>query len=396
MLIACLLVPSLGLACVLAERPHLASRPVALTDVGQSRVLDCTSMAARYNIRPGLPLREATALCPSLIVVEERPARTARAAEALIEALGTVSPLVEAAAPGEVYADLRGLDGLYPRRDLLTHAILVAAPAILRPRLGLADTRFTAAIAARAAAPGEARAVEPAEAAGFLAVQPASWLPLGTAVLERLRLFGITTIGGLAALPAHAVQAQFGTPGWRAWLAARGEDPTPLRPRPFEAERVIEVAQHEPPLIGREAVTLTVEQLLGRALRQPRALRRFVRSVRVRATTEGDQLWERTQVLREPTGDPDRIWHAVRPLLEYAEYPGPIATLELELGGLTAESGRQSSLLDAERVRRRDQMDEMVRHLKLRYGLSPVARMVEVEPWSRIPERRWALMDYDP
>ena len=30
------------------------------------------------------------------------------------------------------------------------------------------------------------------------------------------------------------------------------------------------------------------------------------------------------------------------------------------------------------------------------FRLSPVARVVEVERWSRIPERRWALMDYDP
>ena len=38
----------------------------------------------------------------------------------------------------------------------------------------------------------------------------------------------------------------------------------------------------------------------------------------------------------------------------------------------------------------------MVRHLKVRYGQSPLARVVAVEPWSRIPERRLALMDYDP
>jgi len=37
-----------------------------------------------------------------------------------------------------------------------------------------------------------------------------------------------------------------------------------------------------------------------------------------------------------------------------------------------------------------------VRQLKARYGRSPVAQVVEVEPWSRIPERRHALIDYDP
>ena len=36
------------------------------------------------------------------------------------------------------------------------------------------------------------------------------------------------------------------------------------------------------------------------------------------------------------------------------------------------------------------------RQLKARYGVSPLFRIVEVEPWSRIPERRHALMPYDP
>jgi DNA polymerase-4/protein ImuB len=203
-------------------------------------------------------------------------------------------------------------------------------------------------------------------------------------------------MGAYAALPGHAVEAQFGPAGRLAWLAARGADPTALRPQPPAHERVVEQTRSEPPLVSREAVTLTAQQLLIRALRHPRARRRFVRCVRLRATTEDDRLWERVQVLREPSGDRERIWHALRPLLEYAQYPGPLATLELELAGLTAESGRQPSLLDAERVRRREQLDDMVRHLKVRYGLSPVARVVEVERWSRIPERRWALMDYDP
>jgi DNA polymerase-4/protein ImuB len=285
---------------------------------------------------------------------------------------------------------------LYPSQELVAEALLAAAPTALPARVGLADTRFTASVAARCAEPGTVWHVPPGEAAAFLADQTTDWLPLDAEAVERLRLFGVETMGAFAALPAHAVEAQFGPAGRQAWLGARGKDPTPLRPRPQEQERVLEHARSEPPLLSRETVMLTVQQLLIRALRHPRALRRFVRSIRLRAVTEDDRLWERTQVLREPSGDRERLWQALRPLLEYAEYPGLVAELELELGGLTAESGRQHSLLDAERVRRREHMDEMVRHLKVRYGTSPVARVVEVERWSRIPERRWALMDYDP
>jgi DNA polymerase-4/protein ImuB len=399
MTIGCLLVPSLALACELAERPALAGGPVALTDEDGVRVAHVTPRAAMHGVRPGQTLREAVAYCPALTVLEQRPARVARAADALAEALLTVSPLVEQAAPGEVYADLRGTEGLYPEPGMLERAVLEAAPALLGlrlgPRLGVAGHRFTAYAAARRAKPSEAVRVTSDEAAEFLAPHPTGWLPLDDEDRARLRLLGIDTIGAFAELPRHAVEAQFGAAGGRAWLAARGEDQTPLRPAPFGRERVVERSQAEPPLVSQESVLHAMEQLLGRALRQPPARRRFVRVVRLRATTEDDRLWERTQTMKEPTGDRQRLWTAIRLHLEHAGYPGPIAGLELELGGLTAESGRQVGLFE-EFTRRREQLDEMVRHLKVRYGQSPLARVVEVEPWSRIPERRVALMDYDP
>jgi len=395
--IACLLVPSLALAIELAERPALASLPVALADEAGVRVEDCTHEARQRGVRPGQTLREAAAYCPALTVLEQRPAHVQRTAEALVEALAVVSPLVEDAAPGEVYADLRGLERLYPAQESLTRAVFASIDIDLDVRLGVAGTRFTACVAAHRAAPGNSLCIEERDAAVFLAEQPVTALTmLDAEAQERLRLLGIETCGALAALPRHAVEAQFGVIGGLAWLAARGEDPTRLHPRPVAGERIIERSQAETPLVSRQAVLLTGEQLLNRALRRPALRNRFVRMLRLRVVTEDERLWERTQVLREPTGDRARLWTAVRAVIEYAEFPGVITELELELGGLTAESGRQRSLFDTERVRRHEQMNEMVRHLGMRYGHSPVARVVKVEPWSRIPERRWALMDYEP
>lgn len=394
--LACLTIPALALACEVAERPALAAQLVAVTDESRVRVLECSARAASLGVWSGMSLRKATALCPGLIVLEQRPALVARVAAHLVDAIASISPLVEEGEPGIVYADLRGMEALYPRPGMVEQAIFDAVPLGLRPCLGIADTKFTTGIAARCALPGEPLRVEPATAKDFLAGKPAAWLPLDHEAIERLGLLGIRTIGEFAAFARSAVEAQFGKAGGRAWLAARGEDPSPLRPRPFEREQVLERVQAQPPLVSREAITRTVEQMLIRALRHPRALNRFVCSVRLCATTDDDRLWERIRVLREPAGGQVRLWAAIRPLLEEADYHGPVAELELELGGLTSESGRQPALLNAEQIRKHEQLDEMVRHLKVRYGHPAVARVVEVEPWSRIPERRHALMDYDP
>jgi DNA polymerase-4/protein ImuB len=41
-------------------------------------------------------------------------------------------------------------------------------------------------------------------------------------------------------------------------------------------------------------------------------------------------------------------------------------------------------------------LQEAVRELKLKLGFSPLYRVVEMDPWSRIPERRYALLNFEP
>ncbi|MCK9485376.1 MAG: DNA polymerase Y family protein [Dehalococcoidia bacterium] len=397
--VACLAIPPLR--CELADRPALAGTPVALVDEARLRVVEVSPEARLHGIHAGMKVRDATQCCPTLNVLEPRPALLARAAEALVQAMSTVSPLVEEASQGVVFADLRGMEAIYPRTEDVRREVMAALaglPAGLRPGMGVAGYRFTALVAALRAEAGQAVHVPQEEAAAFLAGEPVSRLPLDLLdieVVQRLRLLGIERCGQLAALPRHAVEAQFGAAGGVAWLAAGGQDPRPLRPRPWERERVVEHVQAEPPLVSKEAILHALEQMLGRTLRHPRARQRFVRLVRLHAETERGALWEREQVLREPLGDRSRLWTVLRSLVEYAEFPGPLSLVTLELGGLTEESGRQHSLF-VEQMRRREQLDEMVRHLKVRFGQSPIARVVEVEPWHRLPERRRALLEYDP
>jgi len=393
--IACLAIPSLAFRCELAERPGLVGTPVALSDEARTRIVDLTREARAHGVRVGMTLRDAVALCPPLSILEPRTALVARYADDLVEAMGAVSPLVEQAEQGIVFADLRGTEGMYPRIQDVRQAVFAGVPPRLRPQLGVAGHRFTAFVAALRADPSEALCVPCDEAPAFLASESITRLPLLPEDVERLHLLGINNCGQFAALPRHAVEAQFGFAGGVAWLAAHGEDARPVRPRPWERERVIEHVQAEPPLMSREAILYGVEQMLGRALRHPRARNRFVRSIRLSAETERGVLWEREQVLREPLGDRGRLWTVLRTVVEYADFPGPFSLVTLELSGLTEESGRQQSLF-AEQTRRREQLDAMIRHLKVRFGESPVARVVDVEPWHRLPEHRHALLEYDP
>ncbi len=390
--IGCLLIPRFALSCELAERPELRGLPVALGggDAGP-RVVDVSPEAFRYGIDPGVSLREAIGLCPALVVVEPRPAAYERAFEAIVRALQGASPVVERERIGVAYADLTGLERLYG--EGLAEALLRCAPADMEPRAGIAPGKFPALAAAGAAEPGRAVVVDAAAVGDFLASRPIDLLPFDPATLRRLRLLGITTLGALTALPRQAVQARLGATGALAWELARGHDDRPVLPEPC-VERAQETIEFAPPLTSRGAIITALEPMLARALRQPAVGHRFVRGLALAAATERGRTWRRTLTLKEPSGDRDRLWRAARTLIEYAEFPGSVAELRLELVGLTREGGRQARLF-AERTRR-EELEETLRQLKARYGHCPVGRVVEVEPWSRVPERRTALVDFDP
>ena len=75
--------------------------------------------------------------------------------------------------------------------------------------------------------------------------------------------------------------------------------------------------------------------------------------------------------------------------------PGPIEDMRLTLSGLTGEAGRQESLWTE--VRRDQKLQEAVSQLEARLGTTPpVYQVRELEPWSRIPERRHALVQLSP
>jgi nucleotidyltransferase/DNA polymerase involved in DNA repair len=393
--IGVLLVPRFPVACELAERPELRGRPVAVARPDGS-VWAVSAEAEALGVASGAPMRVAMTRCPALDVLEGRPAAYEDQAEAILTALEAAVPGVE---PGRrdgdhaAFVELGGLRRLYGTGRRMAAALLDCAPAELGPRLGIAPSKFLALAAAHHAQPGGWHVVDTG-AHDFLAHLPVSVLPVSDEMVRRLRLLGVDTLETLSAIPPAALAAQFGGEGALAARLVAGEDGEPVRPR-VRGERVIERVVLETPLANREALLVVAEQALASALRQPLMRERATRQVRVRAAAEQGTYWERTLTFKEAQAEREGIWVVLRQALQEAQVPGPVSVLRLELVGLTSEVGKQLSL-PVMRRRVRDHLEEAMRQLKARYGYCPVGRIVEVEPWSRVPERRLALIDFDP
>jgi DNA polymerase-4/protein ImuB len=289
--------------------------------------------------------------------------------------------------------DLKGLDRHFPTTTAAAERMITCVQPLLRPRAGVATTKFTARVASGIAKPGQVRPVPRGQEKQFLADAPVSWLPFPPEMTHQLRRLGLPTMGALATLPAAKLAARFGPDGRLAWELASGVDERVVTPRPRE-ETIVEELAMPTPAVSREMLMIGIRQMVNRAFARKELRGRQVRQVTLRAILENRRSWERPMVLKEPCGQSALI-NALDLRLQALELPGPIEAVALQLSGIVHEVSHQG-MLPMLRPRHAPPLNAAIEQLKQRYGLSPLFRVVEVEPWSRIPERRHALIVYEP
>jgi DNA polymerase-4/protein ImuB len=338
-------------------------------------------------------LREVTALCPDAVFIEPNPVREATVFDEILRALETFSPSIETGPSGCCYVDLHGLQRHDPSPEAGAVRLLQLIPSVLRPRAGIAPGKFTALCAARRSHPGNTLLIAPDVVRLFLSELPVAWLPVDPKTIARMERLGLRTMGEVAALPATAIQARFGKEGRRAWELSSGHDDLTVVPlqRP---ESVIEAITLPAPSTSREMLLLGIKQLVQRAFGRPELRHRNVRQAQLHVLIEENRSWEKSLSFREPAGA-ERIIEIIAHRLHDLQLQGAAERIVLHLIGLVSETTRQQ-LLPFLIPKRTAPIAQSIHQLKQRYGDSPLYRVVEIEPWSRIPERRYALINFDP
>jgi len=411
--LVCVHLPRFPLTVAVDGREDLLGAPVALAPVpgGVQRIGEVSPAAQAAGVRPGLSLGEALARCPALRLLPPDPVAAERRWQALVERLEAIGAAVEASGePGAVEPDpgtawfqaatIRRLHG-----GTLDGVLAATRAAIGLPvRIGVGPTRFLARVAAGRARSRRAM-VLPAAAPPRLGAAPVGGLPVAlrdepvatlavrpdlAPLVEPLERLGIGTLGALAGLSRGALGERFGRPGIVVHELLHGVEP-PLRPR--ERREPIDAELRLPEAASGEQLRHALGVLVDRVLAHPRRRHRPLRAVLLQAALVERGTWQERVVLREAMADPQRIRLALG--LRLGRLPSPAERLALRVEALGAPLPADVPLLGGEDPVRRARLQEAVRQVREAAGHEGALRVVEVDPGSRIAERRMALAPFE-
>jgi protein ImuB len=398
-MVVCVLLKRLPLIAALGgARRDLIGEPVALApDPGrEQRVGEVSPAAEAFGIVPGTRVGEALSRCPDLRLLPADPEATRLYWSAVLDRLEAVGAAVESDEPGVAYFEAKGLERLHGGHlEGVLAAVRKSTPNAIR--LGVAPSRFAAYAAALHARKGSEHfrnsGIVPTGAVRtFLAPLPVRLLRSRAGLEELpelLERLGVRTLGELGALPASAVSERFGHPGLLALELAQGLD-TPLEPR-RPAEPVLERLTLPDAALGPQlerALELIIARVLARRERRGRSLRKLALSARF---VEGG-TWRISIPLRRPSADASRIRLALAPRL--ADLPAPAESLAIEVEAFGPPAHDQHALVEDPGDVRRARLGEAVRHVRRAVGHEALMRVLEVDPDSRLPERRAVLAPF--
>jgi DNA polymerase-4/protein ImuB len=413
---ACVWIPLFALRAEERRQPQLIGKPTAVLSADDTRRLWQVSPRARHvGVKPGMTVSQAIGLCPVLTLLEADPVHYDELFSRLLLELSDVSPVVEPVELGRVYVGVDGLERLIGKPE----EVLSVIDRVLRRawggsgehrrrwgkrtplrhegsgvvwRMGWARGKFPSWVAATRAKPGMPAVVPNDQLTPFLAAQRIGALPLNPDTHRRLWQLGLRQLRDLTALPEQAVISQFGREGRFAWRLAAGTIVEPITGK--ETPRPIIASMDFPtPIVDQGILANTIGKLTEQALRNPRRTSWRVRCVRVRAALEHGSSWMVNAVLKDPSASREHIATPLITKLEQAPPTGGVEHLTVEFTAFVRGTKElQLFARDAAAAARTGQR----REIKTRLNRSMLHHIIEVHPWSRIPERRYALIDFDP
>jgi protein ImuB len=321
--------PSFALQAALHQtRPQAFEKEVwGLWELHGSRpvLTEITPLAHTMGVCPGMNPKEAQARAPGLKLVARSPSAEKNLGDALLELAYTFAPRVEVAQAGTYTLDLSSLpEGKDPNtylRPLWAKSLRLG----LHVQIGIATQPELAFWAARQARP----ILWVRNPSSLLKRAPLSWAGFSPKTQERLRLWGIQTLGELLSLPHQELVRRLGREAEELFSSLRTQKPRPLKVTP-PPDRWEESFAWERPIENKEALLSVVTPLVANL-----CFRLGLRGEVVGALTLTLFFEDRTSQshrlsLASPSGDPQKLLRVLQVWVEHFQAPTRLAWFRIQ------------------------------------------------------------------
>lgn len=328
------------------DDPRLRGKPVAVAGRSRRAVVLTASYEARpYGVRSAMPLYKARVACPELVVVPPDMMKYREISREIFAILRAGGHAVEGMSMDEAFVavgetsleDARAFAAALRRNIFAATGLTVSA--------GVATGKMVAKIASDACKPNGLLAIPSGEEAAFLAPLPVGRLwGIGPKSQTRLSVFGINTIGELAALDEPRLRELFGSWAHELHDLARGIDRRRVEPeRETKSISTEETFEYD---VSDEARLIDVLRVQARELAE--SLERegaVAQTIGVKIKRADFSIVGRQTHLAEPTRDVRRIFRAAVYCLRRAALEGaPVRLLGTRVASLVEGEALQTTL----------------------------------------------------
>ena len=216
------------------DDPTLNDKPLIVGGGKRGVVTTACYIARTFGVRSAMPMFEARRLCPHATIVRPNMDKYAGVSREVRALMLELTPQVEPISIDEAFMDLSGtqrLHGMSAAKALARFAAKVERELGITVSIGLSCNKFLAKIASDLDKPRGFALLGQAEAAGFLAERPVSFIyGVGKVAAQRLAKDGYRLIADLQRADERDLMRRYGAEGQRLARLCRGLDDRDVDP----------------------------------------------------------------------------------------------------------------------------------------------------------------------
>ena len=301
-------VPEFSAQALLRLRPELRRKPIAVVKGIPSlqQVCSANAMARAMGIENGITCAQLDAF-DGLTILSASAAEESCARSALLEAAAVFTPRIQVQSKSDaacaVLLDMTGTTWMWGETAYMIQRVAHAVRGIHLSARFVASSNAHVALCLASVSRREPLVVRVGEEAKALAPLPMSSLPLTPEQAEALSMWGLGTLGELAALSVHAVTARLGQAGKRLHAIASGSEPHFFVPQ--EPEFLLqESMEFDEPVDLLDSILFVISPMLHQLIRRAASRSYALASITTQLKLEGGG--EHTRVLQPALPSSDR------------------------------------------------------------------------------------------